>query len=133
MPITVTFEDGATARFEAGIRASEALAQHARKQAARAIAARVTTAGSRVVDLTHVLTEDCGLAAVLPDSPEGLEVLRHSGAHLMAQAILRLFPGTEITIGPVVEHGFYYDVKRSEGFTPDDLVRIEETMRAIVQ
>jgi len=131
--ITVTFEDGATARFEAGIRASDALAQHARKEAARAIAARVATRDSRVVDLSHALTEDCRLGAVLPDSPDGLEVLRHSGAHLMAQAILRLFPGTEITIGPVVEHGFYYDVKRPEAFSTDDLARIEETMRAIVK
>jgi len=131
--ITVTFEDGATARFEAGIRASDALAQHARKEAARAIAARVATRDSRVVDLSHALTEDCRLGAVLPDSPDGLEVLRHSGAHLMAQAILRLFPGTEITIGPVVEHGFYYDVKRPEGFSTDDLARIEISCQAVAR
>src|SRR5262245_38999503 len=131
--ITVTFEDGATARFEAGIRASDALAQHARKEAARAIAARVTTQESRLVDLSYVLGEDCRVAAVLPDSPDGIEVLRHCGAQLMAQGLLRLFPGTEMTIGPVVEHGFYYDVKRPEGFSPDDLARIEETMQAIVK
>jgi threonyl-tRNA synthetase len=130
--ITVTFDDGATRRFEAGIRVSEVLAQHAPREAARAVAARVTTKDARVVDLSHVLVEDCRVAAVPPDSPDGLEVLRHSTAHLMAQAILRLFPGTEITIGPVVENGFYYDVKRPEGFSSDDLARIEETMRQIV-
>lgn len=132
--ITVTFDDGATARFEAGISAGDALAQQARREAARAVAARVTTAAeARVVDLSRPLDADCRLAAVLPETPEGLEVLRHSCAHLMAQAILRLFPGTEITIGPVVEHGFYYDVKRPEGFSTDDLARIEETMHAIVR
>ncbi|HWP66302.1 MAG TPA: threonine--tRNA ligase [Candidatus Limnocylindria bacterium] len=127
--ISVTFEDGATARFEAGIRAGDALAQHVPRDAKRAIAARVD---ARLVDLSHPLREDCRLAAVSPESPDGIEILRHSGAHLMAQAILRLFPGTEITIGPVVENGFYYDVKRPEGFSTDDLARIEETMRAIV-
>jgi threonyl-tRNA synthetase len=130
--ITVTFEDGATARFEAGISASDAFAQHAPRLGRRAVAARVTAQDARVVDLSRTLTEDCQLAAVLPESPDGLEVLRHSCAHAMAHAILRLFPGTEITIGPVVEHGFYYDVKRAEPFTPDDLVRIEAAMQAIV-
>jgi len=130
--ITVTFDDGATRRFEAGIRVGEVLAQHAPREAVRAVAARVATKESRVVDLSHALAEDCRVALVLPDSPAGLEVLRHSAAHLMAQAILRLFPGTEITIGPVVENGFYYDVKRPEGFSSDDLARIEDTMRRIV-
>jgi threonyl-tRNA synthetase len=131
--ITVTFEDGASARFEAGIRASDVLAQHAPRDSKRAVAARITTHETRVVDLSRPLEHDCRLAAVLPDTPDGLEVLRHSCAHLMAQAILRLFPGTEITIGPVVEHGFYYDVKRAEPFSTDDLARIEDTMRAIVR
>jgi threonyl-tRNA synthetase len=130
--ITVTFEDGASARFEAGIPAAEALARHAPRVAARAIAARAESGSTRVIDLSSPLREDCRLTPVMPDSAEGLEVMRHSCAHLMAQAVMRLFPGTEITIGPVIEHGFYYDVKRPEGFSADDLARIEETMRAIV-
>ncbi len=135
----MTFEDGATERFPAGTTAGEALAAHARngggdrKAVARAIAARVEGSATAVVDLTRPLAADCRLAPVAPESPAGLEVLRHSSAHLMAQAVKRLFPETEITIGPVIENGFYYDFKRPGGFAAEDLPRIEETMRAIVK
>jgi threonyl-tRNA synthetase len=137
--ITVTFEDGATERFPAGIAAGDALRAHAlngggnRKAVERAVAARVDGGAAAVIDLSRPLLGDCRLAPVAPDSAEGLDVLRHSTAHLMAQAVKRLFPATEITIGPVIEHGFYYDFKRPEGFTPEDLARIEETMHAIVK
>jgi len=137
--IVVTFADGAQERLPAGTTAGDALRLHAerngtgRKELLRAVAARVDEAGgARVIDLGRPLSVDCHVTAVAPDSPDGLEVLRHSCAHLMAQAVQRLYPGTEITIGPVIDNGFYYDFKRPEGFTPDDLQRIEQTMRAIV-
>src|SRR4030095_11616969 len=136
--IVVTFADGAQERLPAGTTAGDALRLHAERTATggrdvgRAVAAVVETDASRVVDLSRPLDADCRVTAVAPESPEGLEVLRHSCAHLMAQAVQRLFPGTEITIGPVIENAFYYDFRRPEGFTPDDLQRIEETMRAIV-
>src|SRR4029453_5404584 len=136
--IVVTFADGARERLPAGTTAGDALRLHAersgsgRAEMRRAVAALVQTDAAGVVDLSRRLGEDCRVTAVAPDSAEGLEVLRHSCAHLMAQAVQRLFPGTEITIGPVIENGFYYDFKRPEGFSPDDLVRIEEAMRAIV-
>jgi len=137
--IVVTFADGAQERLPAGTTAGDALRLHAerngtgRKELRRAVAARVDEAGgARVIDLGRPLSVDCHVTAVAPDSPDGLEVLRHSCAHLMAQAVQRLYPGTEITIGPVIDNGFYYDFKRPEGFTPDDLQRIEQTMRAIV-
>src|SRR5262245_55212054 len=136
--IVVTFADGAQERLPAGTTAGDALRLHAErtgtggKEVRRAVAARLQNAHGRVIDLSRQLTEDCALVAVAPDSADGLAVLRHSCAHLMAQAVQRLFPGTEITIGPVIEHGFYYDFKRPEGFTPDDLERIEQTMRTIV-
>jgi threonyl-tRNA synthetase len=137
--IVVTFADGAQERLPAGTTAGDALRLHAerngtgRKELRRAVAARVDEAGgARVIDLGLPLSVDCHVTAVAPDSPDGLEVLRHSCAHLMAQAVQRLYPGTEITIGPVIDNGFYYDFKRPEGFTPDDLQRIEQTMRAIV-
>src|SRR5437762_261494 len=139
MEISVTFEDGATERFPAGTTAGEALAAHARngggdrKAVARAIAARVEGSATAIVDLARPLAADCCLAPVAPESPAGLEVLRHSSAHLMAQAVKRLFPETEITIGPVIENGFYYDFKRPGGFAAEDRPRIEETMRAIVK
>jgi threonyl-tRNA synthetase len=138
--ITVTFADGAALRLPAGTTAGDALTAHAerngtdRKELRRAIAAKVETArGMRVIDLSRRLVDDCRVAPVVAESPEGLEVIRHSSAHLMAHAITRLYPGTEITIGPVVENGFYYDVKRPEGFTPEDLDRIEDEMRKIAR
>ncbi len=135
----MTFEDGGSERVPAGTTAREALSTHARngggnrKAVERAIAARVEGAATAVVDLSRPLVADCRLVPVAPESPEGLEVLRHSSAHLMAQAVKRLFPETEITIGPVIENGFYYDFKRPGGFAAEDLPRIEETMRAIVK
>ncbi|HXJ33673.1 MAG TPA: threonine--tRNA ligase [Candidatus Eisenbacteria bacterium] len=138
--ITVTFAEGAPLRLPAGVTAGDALRAHgeqngtSRKELKRAIAAKVEADGAtRIVDLGRALTQDCRVTPVVPDSPDGLEVLRHSSAHLMAHAITRLYPGTEITIGPVVENGFYYDVKRPEGFTPEDLALIEDEMRKIAR
>jgi threonyl-tRNA synthetase len=138
--ITVTFADGAALRLPAGVTAGDALKAHAeqngasRKELRRAIAARVDAdGGARVLDLGRALAGDCRVDTVAPESPDGLAVLRHSSAHLMAHAITRLYPGTEITIGPVVENGFYYDVKRPEGFTPEDLAAIEDEMRKIAR
>jgi threonyl-tRNA synthetase len=136
--ITVTFEDGASERFPAGTTAREALLAHARngggnrKQVERAVAARIGAPAAAVVDLSRAIAGDARIAPVAPDSPEGLDVIRHSAAHLMAQAVKRLWPETQITIGPVIENGFYYDFSRPGGFTAEDLPRIEEAMRQIV-
>src|SRR6266849_1782654 len=138
MEISVTFEDGGSERVPAGTTAREALSTHARngggnrKAVERAIAARVEGAATAVVDLTRPLVRDCRLTPVAADSRDGLDVVRHSAAHLMAQAVKRLFPETQITIGPVIENGFYYDFKRPDGFASEDLPRIEEMMRGIV-
>src|SRR5689334_6694281 len=137
--ITVTFEDGATERFPAGTTARDVLLAHARngggnrKLVERAVAARLEGPEPAVVDLSRTIQRDARVALVAPDSPEGLDVIRHSAAHLMAQAVKRLWPETQITIGPVIENGFYYDFSRPDGFTAEDLPRIEETMRAIVK
>jgi len=85
------------------------------------------------VDLSRSLVHDCTVAAVPIDSPTGVNVLRHSTAHLMAQAVKRLFPDAQVTIGPTIADGFYYDFKRDERFTPEDLERIETTMRQIAK
>ena len=96
---------------------------------AKAIAARVD---GKIVDVSSpVVTEEA--EPLFPSSSEGLEVLRHSTAHLMAQAVKRLFPEVQITIGPVIESGFYYDFKHERAFTPEDLERIEAEMQAIVK
>jgi len=141
--ISVTFADGAVERVPRGTTAADALGLHAerhggsKKVLKRAVAARVeqpsVADGVRVIDLGRPLEADCIVTPIAPDSPEGLEVLRHSCAHLMAQAVKRLFPATEITIGPVIANGFYYDFKRPEGFTPEDLERIETTMRELAR
>ena len=96
----------------------------------QAIAARVN---GKIVDLSYPLKADCEVVLVVPTSAEGVEVIRHSSAHLMAQAVKRLFPDVQITIGPVIENGFYYDFKHDRAFTPEDLERIEATMHDIVK
>ncbi len=83
-------------------------------------------------DLSTELVEDCSLAPILPDSEEGLELLRHSSAHLLAHAVKRLFPEAQVTIGPVIENGFYYDFQFDRGFVPEDLERIEAEMAKVV-
>ena len=86
----------------------------------------------KVVDLSHPLETDCELEFISLASVEGLDVLRHSCAHLMAQAVKRLFPSVQITIGPVIKNGFYYDFKHERAFTSEDLEQIEAEMRKIV-
>ena len=83
------------------------------------------------VDLGRSLNRDCALEWISLDSPAGVDVLRHSTAHLMAQAVQSIFPGTQVTIGPTIEDGFYYDFKREKPFSPEELEKIESKMREI--
>ena len=83
-------------------------------------------------DLSHEITEDSKVRIITPKDKEGLEVLRHDTAHIMAMAVQELFPGTQVTIGPVIENGFYYDFARKEPFTSDDLKKIEVKMSEII-
>jgi threonyl-tRNA synthetase len=94
------------------------------------IAAKVD---GRPVDLHRALEKDSSLQWITMDSPDGLDVLRHSTAHLMAQAVQSLFPGTQVTIGPTIEDGFYYDFKRDHPFTSEELAKIEERMEEIAK
>jgi len=94
----------------------------------RIIAAKVDGVA---VDLDRPLGQDCTVDWIPMDSPEGLDILRHSTAHLMAQAVQGLFPGTQVTIGPTIEDGFYYDFKRVTPFTPEELERIESRMHEL--
>src|SRR5690606_4547851 len=84
-------------------------------------------------DLTAVIDRDARVEIVTRDSEDGLELLRHDAAHVMAEAVKELYPETQVTIGPAIENGFYYDFARDEPFTPEDLERIEERMREIVK
>ena len=94
------------------------------------IAAKVD---GRPMDLSRFIENDCSLSWVSIETPEGLDVLRHSTAHLMAQAVQSLFPGTQVTIGPTIEDGFYYDFKRDRPFTPEELEKIEARMEEIAK
>jgi threonyl-tRNA synthetase len=83
-------------------------------------------------DLSHKITKDASVRIITPKDKEGLEVIRHDAAHIMAMAVQELFPGTQVTIGPVIENGFYYDFARKEPFTTDDLKKIEKKMSEII-
>ena len=126
--IHVSFPEGKSVDVRPGTRIDELAAQAGVKKTA--IAAK---RDGRPVDLATVLTQDCAIEFVFPESREGLEILRHSSAHLMAQAVQSLFPGTQVTIGPTVENGFYYDFKSERTFSPEDLGRIEERMHELAK
>ena len=83
-------------------------------------------------DLSHHITKDAKVRIITPKDKEGLEVIRHDAAHIMAMAVQELFPGTQVTIGPVIENGFYYDFARKEPFTEEDLKKIEKKMSEII-
>jgi len=95
-----------------------------------ALAARFN---GEIVDLSRPLDTDGALSPVRPDSPEALEILRHSASHIMAEAVRSLFPGVKVAIGPAIETGFYYDFDYGKAFTPEDLPRIEERMAEIIK
>lgn len=116
---------------EARVLPRDVLAQEGRLQD-DVIAVRV--GGGRVVDLMTPVQADAELSPIRESDPEGLAVIRHSTAHVMADAVQRLFPGTQVTIGPAIEDGFYYDFYRPEGpFTEEDLAQIEKTMREVIK
>ena len=126
--IHVTLPDGKSVEIPRGTRIDE-------------IAPAIATNGNIIaakmdgcpVDLSRRLDSDCSLTWVSIDSHDGLDVLRHSTAHLMAQAVQSLFPGTQVTIGPTIEDGFYYDFKRDRAFTPEEIEKIEARMEEIAK
>jgi threonyl-tRNA synthetase len=128
-PVRITLPDGSVRAFERPVSGIE-LAQTIGASLARAaIALRID---GTMVDLATVIDRDVRAAIVTPKDPDALELIRHDAAHVMAQAVQELFPGTQVTIGPAIENGFYYDFARNEPFTPEDLPRIEERMREII-
>ncbi|GAB4335021.1 MAG: threonine--tRNA ligase [Desulfobulbaceae bacterium] len=129
--ITVTIEGGEARQFERGVTAGEALKGLVSNKERKQIVA--VAVNGRPADLHVVLDDDCSLAPIRLGSEEGLDVLRHSAAHVMALAVRRLFgEGVKVAIGPAIEDGFYYDFDRPEPFTPDDFEQIEKEMAAIV-
>jgi len=137
MSITITLPDGSTRQHDAGVTAGEIAAGIGRGLAKAALAARVSIADGDAewYDLDRPIDHDATVAIITPDSPEGREVLRHSSAHVMAQAVTDLFPGAKYAIGPAIADGFYYDFELPghAHFSDDDLARIEARMREIVK
>ena len=121
--------DGISREIPAGTPVSQLLEDQSTEVRKKALAASMN---GREVDLSYKLQESGDLKFILPDSPQGLEILRHSTSHLMAHAVSELFPDAQVAIGPVIEDGFYYDFKRDVPFTPEDLEKIEAKMREIV-
>ncbi|NCC29615.1 MAG: threonine--tRNA ligase [Gammaproteobacteria bacterium] len=130
MPV-VTLPDGSKRQFDAPVSVRDVAASIGAGLAKAALAGRVD---GILVDTSFVMERDAELAIVTSkDEETALELLRHDAAHVMAQAVQELYPGTQVTIGPAIENGFYYDFARDEPFTPEDLERIEARMHEIVK
>jgi threonyl-tRNA synthetase len=123
--IQITLPDGSLREFPGPVTVAEVAASIGAGLAKAALAGKV---GDKVVDTSYTLTENSPLAIVTAKDADGLEVIRHSTAHLLAYAVKELFPDAQVTIGPVIENGFYYDFAYKRPFTPEDLAAIEKRM-----
>jgi threonyl-tRNA synthetase len=128
MPV-ITLPDGSTRQYKKPVTPADVAADIGPGLAKAAVAARI---GEALVDLSHVVEEDTALALITMKEDEALALLRHDAAHIMAEAVLELYPETQVTIGPAIDSGFYYDFYRKESFTEDDLAAIEKRMHEIV-
>ena len=125
----IILQDGKKINFEKkidGLKIAEKISSSLAKQAL------IMEVDGELKDLNHEITQDCRVRIITSKNKEGLEVIRHDAAHIMAMAVQQLFPGTQVTIGPVIENGFYYDFARKEPFTSNDLIKIEKRMSEII-
>ena len=125
----ITLPDGSARSFDQPISVHDIAADIGPGLGKAALAGKVDGV---VVDTSHVIDRDAQVAIITAKSEEALELIRHDAAHVMAQAVQELYPGTQVTIGPAIEDGFYYDFARDEPFAPEDLEKIEARMREIV-
>src|SRR6202011_2043857 len=129
-PVVVTLPDGKQLEFAGSVPGAKVAAAIGPGLGKAAIAVRID---GRPRDLSTIVDRDAAVAIITRDTPEGLEILRHDAAHVMAEAVKELYPDTQVTFGPATETGFYYDFARAEPFTPEDLEKIEARMREIVR
>ena len=129
MPV-ITLPDGTEKPFESPVTVARVAESIGPGLAKAALAGRVD---DLLVDTSHLITDDASLAIITAKDEAGLEVIRHSCAHLMAQAVQQLFPSAQVTIGPVIDNGFYYDFAYERAFTPEDLEAIEKKMHEIAK
>jgi threonyl-tRNA synthetase len=121
----ITLPDGSQREYSGPVTVADVAASIGTGLAKAALAGKI---GDKVVDTSYLITQDSPLSIVTAKDADGLEVIRHSTAHLLAYAVKELFPDAQVTIGPVIEHGFFYDFSYKRPFTPEDLVAIEKRM-----
>src|SRR5215510_11457677 len=129
MPV-ITLPDGSRREFAHPVTVEQVATSIGPGLAKAALAGKVD---GKVVDTSFEIANDASLAIVTDKDPEGLDTIRHSTAHLLAHAVKSLFPQAQVTIGPVIEDGFYYDFSFSRPFTPEDLTKIEEKMKELAR
>src|SRR6187200_864019 len=127
--ISLTFPDGSARSFKSGVTGREVAKQIAKSLAKKAVAVQLD---GKTRDLGEPIKSDAKIRILTRDDAEALSLIRHDAAHVMAEAVQEIYPGTQVTIGPVIENGFYYDFAREEPFTTEDLPKIESKMREIV-
>lgn len=128
--LSITLPDGSVRQYEGPLSVGDIAASIGAGLAKAALAGKVD---DKLVDLSHVVETDANVAIITAKDPEALELIRHSTSHLMAQAVKELYPTAEVTIGPAIENGFYYDFKFERAFTPEDLEKIEARMKELVK
>ena len=128
--IIITFPDGNKKEVNKGINGLELASQISKSLAKESVAIKIN---NEIKDISLPINSDASVAILKRDSEEALELIRHDCAHVMAEAVQELFPGTQVTIGPAIENGFYYDFARDEPFTVADLPKIEKKMHDIIQ
>src|SRR5205823_455298 len=127
---SIRLPDGAIKSFDAPVSVADVASSIGPGLAKAALAGKVD---GKIVDTSYVIDRDTAVAIVTDKDPEGLDVLRHSTAHLLAYAVKELFPDAQVTIGPVIEDGFYYDFSYKRPFTPENLAAIEKKMAELAK
>src|SRR5215471_18009022 len=127
--VALTFPDGARREYPHAITGAEVAKSISPSLAKRTVAMALD---DELSDLSDPIDHDARVEFISRDDPRSLELIRHDCAHVLAEAVQTLWPGTQVTIGPVIENGFYYDFYRNEPFTPEDFDAIEKKMREII-
>jgi threonyl-tRNA synthetase len=127
--ISLTFPDGSARDFKPGVTGRDVAESISKSLAKKAVAMALD---GKVKDLAEPIKANAQIRIITREDPEALSLIRHDAAHVMAEAVQELYPGTQVTIGPVIDNGFYYDFARDEPFTPEDLPKIEARMREII-
>ena len=127
--VAITLPDGSRRTFDGAVSAADVAAAIGPGLAKAALAAKIDGA---LRDLSHRIERDASISIVTAKDADGIEIMRHDCAHVLAEAVKELYPETQVTIGPVIEDGFYYDFARPTPFTPEDLAKIEARMKSSI-